>query len=184
MPRNLAAVMLVAGVGFLDCTLAGPRASGHLKKKRAAAPPPRKPNQTKTTPKNAQKQQQLHFSPDSAERDVQLTQRLRLYSDDDPTGARSVTVPVVTETVDELVFSEPQAAFLGRVAAASGRRPDGSIGPLPPAAALSAVQAHFPAPDEARDMAPLQEARRRVAVIAASLRNQAAAMAALAAAGG
>jgi hypothetical protein len=129
---------------------------------------------------------QLHFSPDSGERDVQLTQRLRLYSEDDPTGARSVNVPVVTETIDELVFSEPQAAFLGRVAAASGRRADGGVGNLPPAQYQSSVQAHFPAPDasEARDLAPLQEARRRVAVIAASLRNQAAAMAALSAAGG
>lgn len=141
-----------------------------------------KPNPTRKNNHNTQPQ--LHFSPDSGEHDVHLTQRLRLYSDDDPTGARSVAVPVVTETVDELVFSEPQAAFLGRVAAASGRRADGGVGPLPPAQYQSSVGPHFPAPDEARDLAPLQEARRRVAVIAASLRNQAAAMAALSAAGG
>lgn len=147
-------------------------------------PPP--PPNTTTQPTTTKTKKQLHFSPDSGERDVQLTQRLRLYSEDDPTGARSVNVPVVTETIDELVFSEPQAAFLGRVAAASGRRADGGVGNLPPAQYQSSVQAHFPAPDasEARDLAPLQEARRRVAVIAASLRNQAAAMAALSAAGG
>eukprot|EP00250_Pteridium_aquilinum_P020035 c24678_g1_i1 orf=349-1068(-) len=54
------------------------------------------------------------FHSDAAEKPIELYHHLKLYPDDDA-GPPSMKKPVVVETYDEIVFSEPSEAFVQRV---------------------------------------------------------------------
>ncbi|KAL2629775.1 hypothetical protein R1flu_014461 [Riccia fluitans] len=56
----------------------------------------------------------VYFHPDASEKPLEIFHHLKLYPEDD-TGPQSTKKPVVVESYDELVFSEPSEAFFSRV---------------------------------------------------------------------
>ncbi|PKA48784.1 hypothetical protein AXF42_Ash018726 [Apostasia shenzhenica] len=56
----------------------------------------------------------LFFHSDVCDKQLDLYHQLKLYPEDD-NGPQSTKKPVVVETYDEIVFSEPSEAFFGRV---------------------------------------------------------------------
>eukprot|EP00879_Flechtneria_rotunda_P009663 GHRR01010110.1.p1 GENE.GHRR01010110.1~~GHRR01010110.1.p1 ORF type:complete len:207 (+),score=30.89 GHRR01010110.1:224-844(+) len=101
----------------------------------------------------------LHFAPDAQEKPLEIFHRLKLYSDDDPTGA--TRKPVVAEQFEELVFVHPHQAFYRRILAHQPR----------PRLPLT-IEGYLQPPVEADDLAHILEARRKVAQISAGLRKQ------------
>ena len=56
---------------------------------------------------------QLHFTPDARESEVTLYHRLKLYEEDGTPS--NLKKPVVHETYEDIVFSEPHEDFYNRV---------------------------------------------------------------------
>ncbi|KAH7437973.1 hypothetical protein KP509_05G098900 [Ceratopteris richardii] len=73
------------------------------------------------------------FQSDAAEKPIELYHHLKLYPDDDA-GPPSMKKPVVVETYDEIVFSEPSEAFVQRIRNHPSIILSGSLNDLPPAA--------------------------------------------------
>lgn len=103
----------------------------------------------------------LHFTDDAGEEPVELYHKLKLYGEDDPSGQASTKKPVVSETYDELVFSEPVESFYQRVA---NHMPM----PAPP---MSPAQ-WFTTFNASEDLHKFTAARQRVAGMTASVQRQ------------
>lgn len=76
----------------------------------------------------------LHFHSDVSDKPLHLYHHLKLYPEDD-SGSMSVKKPVVVESYDEVVFTEPSESLLVRVqnhpAVVAPRLPAGSLPPVP-----------------------------------------------------
>ena len=107
----------------------------------------------------------VHFVPAAGVPPVELAHKLRLYSDADPTGA--TRKPVVSETYDEIVFSEPRLEFWDAVKA----RTPGPAAPSPTAV-------HFLTHSPDAELKRITAARQRVAQVKAAVLKQMAALAA------
>mmetsp|Transcript_40581 Transcript_40581/g.90202 ORF Transcript_40581/g.90202 Transcript_40581/m.90202 type:complete len:206 (+) Transcript_40581:184-801(+) len=100
----------------------------------------------------------LYFVPDAREKEVTLYHKLRLYEED---GSQSTKKPVVTETYDELIFSEPHEAFFTRV-----------VNHVPTqAAGLMSHHQWVPRHDEAAELQRIRACRAKVAAMIADLRR-------------
>ena len=101
----------------------------------------------------------VHFVATAGAPHVELVHRLRLYSDADPTGVSRK--PVVSETYDEVVFSEPRLEFWDAVKARSR-----------PPAPSSAAAAHFLTHSPDAELKRIAAARQRVAQVKAAVMKQ------------
>ncbi|MCO5548129.1 hypothetical protein L7F22_001587 [Adiantum nelumboides] len=72
------------------------------------------------------------FHGDAAEKPIELYHHLKLYPDDEA-GPPSMKKPVVVETYEEIVFSEPSEAFVQRVRSHPSVIINGSLNELLPA---------------------------------------------------
>ncbi|GKA49554.1 transcription initiation factor TFIID subunit 14b-like protein [Tanacetum coccineum] len=76
----------------------------------------------------------LHFHSDVSDKPLHLYHHLKLYPEDD-SGSMSVKKPVVIESYDEVVFTEPSESLLARIqnhpAVYAPRLPPGSLPPVP-----------------------------------------------------
>ncbi|GAX82673.1 hypothetical protein CEUSTIGMA_g10099.t1 [Chlamydomonas eustigma] len=98
----------------------------------------------------------LHFTPDARESEVTMYHMLKLYEDDG--SPNTLKKPVVSETYEELVFSEPHEDFYNRV----------SCHVPVPSTVLMSQAAWVPRHDETAELARLQAARAKIANLAAS----------------
>lgn len=100
----------------------------------------------------------ITFAADAKEKDISILHHLKLYeTDNTPNNPKK---PVVAETYEEVVFSEPLEAFYNRVAGVAPR----------PAVELSCQPYVLPA-DDAEEAGKLKECRARVAAMVADLRK-------------
>ncbi|CAM6095183.1 unnamed protein product [Calypogeia fissa] len=56
----------------------------------------------------------VYFHPDAAEKPLEIFHHLKLYPEDD-SGPQNTKKPVVVESYDEIVFTEPSEAFFSRI---------------------------------------------------------------------
>jgi YEATS domain-containing protein 4 len=101
----------------------------------------------------------VHFVATAGAPPVELVHRLRLYSDADPTGASRK--PVVSETYDEVVFTEPRLEFWDAVKQRAR-----------PPAATTAASAHFLTHSPDAEYKRIGAARQRVAQVKAAVIKQ------------
>lgn len=93
----------------------------------------------------------LHFTPDARESEVTMFHKLKLYEEDG--SASTVKKPVVSESYEEVIFSEPHEDFYYRV----------SKHVAGPSLAQFSQVAWVPEHDEGAELARLQAARLKVA---------------------
>mmetsp|Transcript_31155 Transcript_31155/g.52320 ORF Transcript_31155/g.52320 Transcript_31155/m.52320 type:complete len:216 (-) Transcript_31155:318-965(-) len=93
----------------------------------------------------------LHFKEDSGEKPLEVFHPLKLYEDQVVHERQSIKKPVVMETYDEAVFSEPVEAFYKRVG-----------GVDPPTAVMSEITPFLPMPSDAAELAKINAARKSV----------------------
>ncbi|CAD7705147.1 unnamed protein product [Ostreobium quekettii] len=92
----------------------------------------------------------VRFSLDSHGGEIEMTRRLKLYSEENST--QSTKKPVIREQYEEIVFSEPPVDFYKRVTSMKvGSAPESEITP------------HLPQYDEQHDLEKIRAARMRVA---------------------
>ncbi|KAI8468593.1 MAG: yeats-domain-containing protein [Monoraphidium minutum] len=109
----------------------------------------------------------LHFQPDAQEPPIEVYHHLRLYEDGEVQGVplSANKKPVVSENIEELVFSEPHEGFYRRVMAT----------PMRALQAPSILTGHVGRPEnEAAELQQISEVRQRVAMAAAAVKNAAA----------
>ncbi|KAJ9522038.1 hypothetical protein QJQ45_005085 [Haematococcus lacustris] len=103
------------------------------------------------------------FTPDSSENEVILYHKLKLYEDGEQPGSRQDPKrPVVSETLEELVFYEPRADFYQRLVS---YRPQ----PLHP---LPQLAPYFQTPNEALELELISSWRTKVATVSNDMRRE------------
>ena len=103
----------------------------------------------------------ISFHPDAKAGDISIMHHLKLYENEN--APNNPKKPVVSETFEEVVFSEPPESFYARVAPAL-------MAPRP-AQPLS-CQAQLPPIDDAEEAEKLKECRARVAAMVGELRKE------------
>mmetsp|Transcript_2947 Transcript_2947/g.10002 ORF Transcript_2947/g.10002 Transcript_2947/m.10002 type:complete len:208 (+) Transcript_2947:76-699(+) len=107
----------------------------------------------------------IHFNPLSGEKPVELVHGLKLYAENE---AQTTKKPVVKESYEEIVFSEPSEAFYKQAVA---------VQPGPGAASEHA--AHFLTHSDRSELAVLQHARNKISAQMAQAKQQVAALGAM-----
>ena len=101
----------------------------------------------------------VHFVDEAKEEPFTLAHGLKLFhTDDQPLTTKK---PVVSETYEELVFSEPTEALHKRVMPIASK-------PAPPSPLLP----HFPTHSDAEEFAKISKARERVANLVSSIKQK------------
>jgi YEATS domain-containing protein 4 len=106
---------------------------------------------------------QLYFQDDCCEKPLELAHKLKLYTDDDRHPQQSSKKPVVSETYEELVFSEPTEAFWRRA---------GEQGSLPAPEPQLSCSAYVGAFNPQDDLRRIHNSRQRVAMMQGPLATQ------------
>lgn len=94
----------------------------------------------------------VHFSDDCMAPPLELVHKLKLYAEHDPTGQASTKKPVVSESYEEIVFSEPTELFYNRYQEH-----------IPMQGPPVSVAQFLSPPDATADMQKITAARQRVA---------------------
>ncbi|MEW5315775.1 MAG: hypothetical protein WDW38_007181 [Sanguina aurantia] len=103
----------------------------------------------------------FHFHVDCGDKPVVITHHLKLFENGEQTIPQNTKKPVISETTEQLVFSEPREAFFTRI-----------TNQAPRLAAPLSVQSHLFNQDEAADLARLKECRSRVAAMVTEMRRE------------
>lgn len=103
---------------------------------------------------------QIHFADDAEEKPVELTQSLKLYSENEPQPT-STKKAVINELYEEIVFHQPSKAFYERVKAH-----------IPRPAPTSSLDPHFLKYSDLEEVERIQAAQVKVDEMTASLRHK------------